>query len=81
MRTSTHARDGGDNERLRLRQIEHLARNLGRRHSGHQRRPAAGANPGIVIDHDVGHPHLTQGLTWMSFVAAARPARALPQSS
>ena len=70
----------GDDEWLRLRQIEHLARNVGGRHGGHQRRPAAGADPGIVIDHGVGHLYLTQGLAWMPLLAAARPARALSQA-
>jgi hypothetical protein len=54
----------GDDQRLRLGQIEHLARAAPRGHRGRQRQTAGPTGLGVVIDGDVRSGDLAQGLTF-----------------
>src|ERR1700686_1221180 len=69
----------GDEQGLWLGQIEHLPSAVARGHDRRQRRSAAYASLGIVIDDDVRGLHLKQGLAWMPLLTAGGLSRWLAQ--
>ena len=70
----------GDDEGLWRGQVEHLPGAVARGHGRRQRRPAACAGLGIVIDDGVRRLHLTQGLAWVPLLAAGGLTRRLAQA-
>src|SRR5262245_65956664 len=70
----------GDQDRLWLRQVEHLTSAMARRQGWRQRRSAICADLGVVVDDDVRGFYLTQGCSRMSLLATRRLARRLAQA-
>jgi hypothetical protein len=65
----------GDDERRRLRQVEHLARAVAGAHGERYRRAASRAEGRNMIDGVVGRGDLLQGLTLVPLLAARGPVR------
>ena len=66
----------GDDERLRLGQIEHLTRRVIFRHVRRQRRAASGTGRGVMIGDLVGLGGLSQGFTLVTFLPSRLSAGA-----
>jgi hypothetical protein len=71
----------GDDQRLRLGQIEHLARAAPRGHRRRQRQTTGPTGLGVVIDGDVRSGDLAQGLTFVALLPAGRFAGRLAQTA
>ena len=71
----------GDDQRLRLGQIEHLARAAPRGHRGRQRQTAGPTGLGVVIDGDVRIGDLAQGLAFVALLPAGWFAGPLAQTA
>jgi len=71
----------GDDQRLRLGQIEHLARAAPRSHRRRQRQTAGPTGLGVVVDGDVRIGDLVQGLAFVALLPAGRFAGWLAQAA
>ena len=71
----------GDDQRLRLGQIEHLARAAPRGHRRRQRQTAGPTGLGVVVDGDVRIGDLVQGLAFVALLPAGRFAGWLAQTA